>query len=224
MAIGNGLSGLRAGTPYNLVLDSGIFFKNINLTELRTGGHTAFADATNPINTWTDPNGNVVAPTPLGATRGGATVKLNRDERQVEFDSRRTNVKGFSRINMIDPEIEVSLLEAGTADVIQMSLGASATTNHTGWAEIEPVLLVQDSDYIGNIALVASISGELQPLIIVLENARVVSVGDLKFADKDEMTVMVTFRGHSLASNPLAIPIRYFIVNEYSNTDGSYLG
>lgn len=218
MPIGNGLSGITANTPYNLILDAGVFYKNINLTELRAGGSDAWANAINPLNTWTDPNGTIVTPTPLGATRGGAKVKLNRDERQVDVDSKRTNIKGFDRINMIDPQISISLLEAGVTDVIQMALGTSERTDWNGWAEIVPQLLVQDTDYIANVALFATISGEDQPMIIVLSNARVVEVGDMTFQDKNEAVFDVTFRGHSLPTDPLTIPISYFCPSEY---DGS---
>lgn len=221
MAIGNGLSGLRAATPYNLVLDAGVIYKNINVTMLQAGGIDAWANAIDPMNTWVDPNGTTVTPEHLGATRGGTTVKLNKDDKPVEFDSRRTNVKGMDRVNMINPQIETSLLEVGVDDIVEMALGAWETTDRTGFKEINPVLLVQDAHYIGNIALAATINGEHNPMIIVLSNARVVMTGDMSFKDHDEAVFQVTFQGHALASNPLEIPITYFIPVQY---DGASYG
>lgn len=222
MAIGNGLSGFTETAPYDLVVDAGVIYKNINLTELRAGGSTAFQSAIDSGNTWTDPNGTVVAPELMGLTLGGSTVKLNREERQVEFDSRRTNVKGMSRINMVNPQIMTSLLQVGTPETITMALGTSETTDHVGWREIVPQLLVQDTDYIANIALCATISGENQPMVIVLENARVVDVGDMKFEDKKEAVFELTFQGHSLPSDPLKIPIAYFCPQEYTGNEYTY--
>lgn len=222
MPIGNGLSGFTETAASDLVIDAGVLYKNINLTELRAGGSGAFQAAIDSDNTWTDPNGTVVAPTALGLTRGGSKVRLNREERQVEFDSRRTNIKGMSRITMVNPQIVVSLLQVGTSETIVMSLGTSETTSHVGWREIVPQLIPQNGDYYGNVALCATISGEDQPIVIVLENARVVDVGEMSFEDKNEAVFELTFQGHALPSDPLSIPIIYFCPVQYDGDSYSY--
>jgi len=222
MAIGNGLSAFREVSPYNVIVDAGVIYKNVNLTELRMGGSTAFANAIDPDNTWVDPNGATVAPALMGLTRGGSRVRLNKEERQVEFDSRRVNIKGMSRIDMINPQISTSVLECGSQDIMELSLGASETTEHIGWREIIPQLYVEDTDYIGNIALCASISGERQPIVIVLSNARATEVGEMGFEDKSEAVMELVFTGHALPSAPLAVPIAYFVPVEYSGNAYSY--
>jgi len=204
-------SGLRSATPYNLVLDSGVAYKNINMAMLRNGLTTAYTDAINPSNTWTDPNGNTVAPTKLGATRGGTAVDVGKKERPVEFDSRRTNVKGLTRTDDIMPTVKTRLLEVGDVGTLQQILGSYAQTNWTEYQELIPNLVINDSDYIGNIAIVAPVSGSSSPMVVVLDNAKVINPQAFDMKDKSELTVEVTFTGHSLASNQYAIPIHFFV-------------
>jgi hypothetical protein len=204
-------SGLRAVTPYNLVLDAGIIYKNINMTQLRNGLASAYQDAINPANTWVDPNGNTVAPALAGATKGGTAVDVGKKERPVMFDSRRTNVKGLTRTDEIAPFIKTRLLEVGDVQVMNYVLGSINKTAWTNYQELVPSLVITDADYIGNIALVAPVSGSSFPMVVVLENAKVMNPSPFDMKDKDELAVEISFIGHSLASNQYAISIHFFV-------------
>jgi hypothetical protein len=203
-------SGLRAQTPRNLVLDAGVCYKNINLTHLRSGAPTAFSDAVNPANTWVDPNGVTVSPEKLGATKGGTAFDTGKKDRQVAFDSQRTYVKGMMRVDEIMPTLKTRLLETGDYVTIGMALGSFNEYNWGNYIEMVPKLIVEDTDYIGNVAIVAPVSGSDLPWVVVLENARVMNSQAFDLKDKDELAVEVTFTGSSLASNQYAIPCHVF--------------
>ena len=211
MSIGLPQSGLRSVTPQNLVLDAGIMYKNINETMLQNGLSTAFALAISSTSTWTDPNGLTVSPSKLGATRGGTKVKVGITNRQVDVDSKRTDIKGFDRVDMIMPSIETSLLEFGDYLTAETALGSTDVHNWVTYQEVKPSLVVKSSDFIGNIALVAPVSGSLLPIVVVLRNARVNSPGDLDLKDKSELSYATTFTGNSLASDQYNLSISFYL-------------
>ena len=211
MSIGLPQSGLRATTPQNLVLDAGIMYKNINETMLQNGLSTAFSLAINPTSTWVDNNGITVSPSKLGATRNGTKVKVGITNRQVSFDSKRSDIKGFDRIDMVMPSIETSLLEFGDYLTAETALGSTDVHNWVSYQEVKPSLVVKSTDFIGNIALVAPVSGSLLPIVVVLRNARVTSPGDLDLKDKSELAYMATFTGNCLASDQYNLSISFYI-------------
>lgn len=211
MSIGLPISGLRSVTPQNLVLDAGIMYKNINEAMLQNGLATAFSLAINPVSTWTDPNNVVVTPTKLGATRGGTKVKVGITQRQVDFDSKRSSIKGFDRVDMISPSIDTMLLEFGDYLTAETALGSTLVHNWTTYQEVKPSLVVASLDFIGNIAVIAPVSGSLLPIVVVLRNARVNSPGELDLKDKSEMAYPVSFTGNSLASDQYNISISFYV-------------
>lgn len=211
MAIGLPQSGLRSVTPQNLILDAGIIYKNINETFLRNGLATAYTLAIDPTSVWVDPNGVSVYPQKLGATRGGTMVNVGVTARQVEFDSRRTNVKGFERVDMIEPSLETMLLEFGDVITAETALGSTTVHSWVTYQEISPSLVVASADYLGNIAIIAPVTGSLLPIVIVLRNARVETPGSFDLKDKTELAFKTVFKGSSLPAAQYVIPISYYV-------------
>lgn len=220
---GNSISGLRDGTQNYLILDAGQMVLNANMAlyedDLTPAGY-AYAQAINPLNTWTNVDGEVVAPKILGATRGGTTIKLNKTERQVQADGRRTNIKGFQRVDMIDPRISTSLIEVADPDTLQLILGSSFKETLTNFYKIRPALYPKASDYVANITLFATISGAFDPnnldsngdplpipVAVVYENARVNQVNDIPFSDNNEAAAQLEIVAHALASDSFKIPM-----------------
>lgn len=215
--IPNGISGIRAGTPYNLLIDAGVVYQNIAESFLNAGGADAYADAIDASNTWNDPNGDSVAPTRFGATRGGVTINPGITERNVEVDSKRIPIKGFSRIDEIMPRLTMNLLELGDPNTVRRMLGGVSETSPTGWKRYVPRLVVADEDYLGNVAAFVSISGEVQPMAAVLPNAKVVERNELATQDKAEVAQAITFQGHALASDPFDVPLHWYVPDEYGS-------
>lgn len=216
MAISSALSGLRADTPDKLILDAGALYVNFNVTKFlasTTPAGQALAQAVLSTNTWTDPNGDTVAPRKLGATRGGTTITLNKTERQIEVDGRRTTIKGFQRVDMIEPSISTALIEIADYETLALALGSATTTNYTNFRTVRPNLYPVAEDYLGNIALVATINnartpnGDAVPVVIIMENARVNQVQDISFVDKNETVMNVTIVAHALAEDSFTIPM-----------------
>lgn len=214
--VGSALSGLRADTPDKLILDAGAVWVNFNVTQYlsaTTPAGQALAQATLSTNTWTDPNGSTVAPRKLGATRGGTTITLNKQERQVEADGRRTTIKGFQRVDMIEPRISTSLIEVADYETLKLALGSATVTTYTNFRKVQPTLYPVAADYLGNVVIVATINGAFDPLgnpipvAVVMENARVNNVNDITFTDKSETTMQVEIVAHALASDAFSIPM-----------------
>ncbi len=235
---GQSIAGLRDGTEDNLILDAGQLVLNANMELYEdefTPAGLAYSQAILAANTWTDPNGNVVAPKILGATRGGTTIKLDKTERQVEADGRRTNIKGFQRIDMIDPKISTSLIEVADPDTLRLILGSSVTQTLTNFYKIRPTLYPKATDYYGNITLFATISGAFDPnnlddngdplpipIAVVFENARVNNVQDIPIVDKNEGVAQLEITAHALASNSFQIPM--YVLLPLSESDLTLYG
>lgn len=211
------LSGLRGETPDNLILDAGVAYLNINETLLQVGGSSAFADAINPANTWTDPNGTVVAPTHFGATRGGARCNFGIKERQVVFDSGRIPVKGLARVDEIAPMVRFGMLEVGNGPNISLALGQVTTTTHGFYKMYQPKLIVPANAYVGNLAIFATVSGESLPLCFLFLNAKSVERAEFNLVDKNELAPEVSFAAHSLANAAFDVPVHIYMPEEFSS-------
>ncbi len=223
--IGSSLSGLRPDTVKNLVLDAGVLYVNANIADMlsaTTGAGIAFSEAIRDTNTWTDPNGNTVAPRKLGATRGGTTFAINKEERQVEVDGRRTNIKGLQRVDMISPSIRTSLLEMADIDTLRLALGTSILTSYQNFDSVRPALYPNDEDYFGNITLFATIAqrvapnGQPLPIAIVMENCRANTIQDVSISDKNEAVMEIELTAHSLDSDAFNIGCQLIVPKRLS--------
>lgn len=211
-AIPMALHGLTANTKNNLVLDAGKGVLNFNAEYFRaTGDWIGAIDANNG---WIDSNGLLVYPQLLGATRGGTNVNIGKTEHQVDANGRRTRIKGLSRVDMIEPYVDLELLEMGSLLQLSLAVGSSIMSDVPGYKELTPSLLVSEGDYFGNVAVLATVSGENDPLIYLLDNPRADEVAEFPLKDKDEQTVKIKLYGHTLLTNDslaLEIPVHFFM-------------
>lgn len=208
-------SGLRAATADNLVLDAGKAVLNFNAEYLRATGD--WIGAIDPNNGWIDDNGTLVYPAPLGATRGGTNFAIGKSEHQVEADGRRTRIKGFSRVDMIEPYADLELLEMGSKLQLALAIGSSVLAEHTRYNEYTPELIVRPEHYYGNVAILATNSGESDPMIYLLDNVRVDEVAEFPLKDKSEQTVKVKLFGHALLTAPTEMPAHLFCPITYAS-------
>lgn len=218
--IGSSLASLRQGMVRNMVLDAGKLFVNCNIADMlsaTTGAGIAFSEATRSDNTWVDANGVTVAPVELGGTRGGTTLSLKKEERQVEVDGRRTNIKGLQRVDMISPSIKTGLLEMADMVTLRRALGTSILTDYANFETARPTLYPADEDYFGNICLFATIAqrvapdGSPLPICIVMENCRANVLNDIAFKDKSEATLELELTAHALDSDAFTIPCLFIV-------------
>jgi hypothetical protein len=210
------LSSLRPETKANLEFDAGQIWVNGNVEAFRASG--LIEDLINVAVGWTDPNLTVVYPRRLSATRGGNVIGVGKTERQVEADGRRTRIKGLVRVDMIEPMLKVKLLECADAYTARLIMGSTYVDNWPSaggpdfqYMELTPSLIVLDGDYVGNICVLSTVSGETQPMVYVLDNARVDNIADMTLVDHNEKVAEVTIYGHALLESPLDVPLHQFI-------------
>lgn len=214
--IGAAISGLTATTPEGLVLDAGRLVINANMglyTSATTPAGLAYSMATDPDNSWTDLDGNLVEPTPLGATRTGTTIMVDKEERQVEADGRRTNIVGFQRVDMISPKISTTLIQVNDLATLKLALGSTTVEDLTNFYKVRPNLYPKRTDYFPNITLFATLNGIQDqlgrdiPIAAVMENCRANQIKDIPFKDKNEAELPIELVAHARPEAAFTIPM-----------------
>ena len=131
----------------------------------------------------------------LGATRGGNTFVVEQEVRDVEVDGAKGKVKGMRRIITVIPRLTVNLLEM-SADNIVKALPGSEKTDDTDHDEITRDRNIELDDYIDNIAIVATVSGTDEPIIVKIDNALADNNFEMSFNNNDEVVTEIQFTGH----------------------------
>ena len=96
----------------------------------------------------------------LGATRGGASFKVEQEVKTIEVDGARGPVKGNRRIVSVSPSISAELLELNKENLLMAFPGATATSTDDKGAtgtthdSIRRNLTMADSNYFKNIAMI----------------------------------------------------------------------
>jgi hypothetical protein len=173
-----GRSGISGDTPDRLVFDAGELYLDIDISDLEsTGVDDAISGATS-----------------LGATRGGATFNPNRTLRNMEVDGALGPVKGMVRREEVAPTLSVTLLEMSEDNLLEAIAGATSTTE----GEFQKIVggEIETATYKDNIALLATYSGDSDPVIFVLENVLATEISDVSLEDQNEPVLEVTFAGH----------------------------
>lgn len=213
MSLPLGLTMVKPTTAYNLVLDAGVGYTCINLPLLRSTGNFLAAVAEDAEWEW---RGRMFSPKPLGATKDNTKVTAGRTFRDVQLNSIRGPMMGLKRTTNAAPMVETSLAEFGDWETALVALSSGfveqwPNAQNPKYVEVTPGLVVQDTDYLPNIAIAATVSGKEQPLLAVLENVLVADDPELEFKDDDELGVPVKFSAHFSMEQPNAMPIHYFI-------------
>lgn len=216
MGLVSAFPGLRERSPKRLVLDAGQAWKNLNLTALDA---TGIEDAT------TTPfmfEGEEYTPQSLGATRGGITLRPNKEEVDIEVNGIRVPIRGFQRVNAYRPEIELTLLETTDIDTLAMALGQSdVTSTASGYKKVRPRIDIKSTDYIPNICLLCSTTEDDQekPAIFVLENVKVMEATEFPFEDPGELALTVTLKGHALPTQMFIVPCVLYLPDHEDGLD-----
>lgn len=212
MAIFQNYTGLTADTPQNLILDAGMFWVGINETALRATGLEDALDTT-----WSYNDGSsvrTITPTRLGATRGGATFDLQKEERQIEVNGARVPLMGMDRVDSMMPILSVTLLEMANITTMLRTIGqGTSTETASGYTEIVPKIDIELSDYLPNVALLTRTSrtGDDRPVIIVVRNCKIVENAPFEFEDPGEMAAEVSFRGATPCTDAFTVPVSVYI-------------
>lgn len=172
------ITGLTSNTPENLLLDAGAFFKNYDLSK-------TYAQ-------------NVTAGSLIGATAGGGSFSAVPTVRKIEVDGAKENVAQLQTIDQWVVTMTANVKEV-TADTIELALGASTKTTSTNPASYSKIVGNADfaeADYLENFTWVGRLSGNANPVIIVIKNALALGGLSITMADKNEAVIPVTVTGH----------------------------
>ena len=183
-----GRSGLSILTADNTVLDAGEVWFNIDTALLESDG-------------WDDAIGVGTGAVRVGGTRGGNTFSPGRTIREMPVDGAIGPVRGFNRRASSRPALTVNMLELTVAN-LEHAIAAATTSSTT--SDLTKLVgdEITDGKYITNVAIATTLKGEVEPVVIVIENALVLEAPEFSFADEDEMVLTVTFVGHTLSSDP----------------------
>ena len=130
----------------------------------------------------------------LGATRGGSEFNPGVKQREIQGDFPYGNLKGFRVLDEVMPSLTVNLMEISKANLLIAIPGLRETTVGA-YAILKPDDIIS-TDYITNIALLATISGSAEPVICIVKNALANGEISLKLDNKSEAVLSITFNGH----------------------------
>lgn len=163
-------TGITAKTVKRIVLDAGAMYRNHGT-----------------------PQASVI-----GATRGGATFTIEREDREIEVDGTKGPIMGMLRTIRHTARLEATFVEMSKTTLIEMLRGTASIADPAGGAatthdRIVPDNVIATTDYLDNVSLVADVMNVGDPVIIRLLN--VLLQGDLAITtdDDDEGTVGITY-------------------------------
>jgi len=177
------ISGFTSKTPEHLLLDSGAFFKNYDVTK------DTFESA-------------VTAGKLIGATRNGGKFDAIPEIRQIEVDGVKGPAKGLEMLDAWNVTIGANVLEI-TTDTLAMALASTevdSTTNEK-YDIIKANNVIELDDYINNITWVGTLSGSEEPVIIQVLNALNMGGLSLQTQMKNEAVTALNFTGHYTADD-----------------------
>lgn len=176
------LSPLRPDTFDNLQLNVGLFLKNFKTTaDSATDAGALLTSILAAISAGTGL---------LGATRGGGSFNVTREQREPEVDGLRYRWKGGTFVDSADPQLSTTLVET-TPENFRVALGGTISTSGKKTTVRMPTAMGDDA-YLDDLCWVGDLAdGRL--VMIVLYNA--VNTADLTFTfqDKGEGSLAVEF-------------------------------
>lgn len=163
---GTGLKthGITEATLQNLMFSAGAYYKNLKVPE---------SDGA-----WTG--------TPLGATSGGGGLTVEPEYITAELDGATVTVKGATQKVGEVGTMKINLTEFTEGLVADaLHLVEDKTSKVTGFKKYKTKALIDDSDYLENIAFVGKLTDGRQ-VIVIMENAICLSAFELDTKDKEQ--------------------------------------
>ena len=180
-------SGITESTPQNLLINAAVLYANLRYEEGKWYGDL------------------------LGATSGGAKVHISSDFQDIEVDGAIVKVKGMTLKQGEEAYIEANLIEM-TPDIIKMTMVAEqASSNVPRYDLYQTKALLEDSDYIDNIAAIGTLS-DGREIIVIMENMLCTSGFEADTKNKDKSVLKCKFEcsaGFEDAHDTLPVSIYY---------------
>lgn len=136
----------------------------------------------------------------LGATRGGNSFAIEQEIYEPEIDGSPGPLKGTRRIIEVRPRLTANLIEVTRENILLALAGADSTpvpdetaATHDSITRTRNII---GADYIKNIALVGTISGSDEPIIIIVKNALNTENFEMGTEDREEGVLELALTGH----------------------------
>lgn len=164
--------GVTKETVERMLLDAGAIYKNLKFAN---GEFTGEA---------------------LGATSGGNEFVVELEQRQPEIDGVKTRIKGMSFVESHESHLVVNLKEL-TAQNIKHAIGpADVDESDENFDIVTGRTVIEDDDYLENIAYVGRLTGSKKPVVIILKNALSAEGFTMSSEDNNEAIVPITFNAY----------------------------
>lgn len=147
----------------------------------------------------------------VGATSGGNEFQAKSKIRQIKVDGvKAANAKGMEVVDEITTTLKCNFIEI-TKEILAAALIANIdSATDPNYDIIQGKIVIEDSDYIKNLAWVGTLSGSNKPIIIVIENALCLDGLQLKTQDSKDNVLDVTFTAHADPSKPKDLPYKIY--------------
>jgi hypothetical protein len=132
----------------------------------------------------------------LGATKGGSSLVIEQEIKDMEVDGARGPVIGSRRITMIKATLTVNFIEHTLTNLKRALVGSDSAVFNLDWDAITRAMIIEDADFLTDITIVGEVSGDADAMAIKLDNAIADGNFELTFADKEEGVITMTFTAH----------------------------
>ena len=177
-------TGLRTETFENLVLNAGMFVKDLDYSSISDAAALKAALIAK----------KTAGTDILGATRGGGSFVATREIRTPDIDGRRYPYKGDKIVDSVDARLSTTVLEL-TPERLKDAFGSATITTSGKKTTLRVKTAIGEADYLENLCWIGSVSdGRL--CVICLYNALNTADINITFADKNEATLPVEFHAH----------------------------
>ncbi len=166
-------SGFGENSAESFVIDAGVIYKGIKYDE-----------------TTKEFTGDL-----LGATDGGVEINIEKKYRKIAVDGTSVmDVKGLNVVDTVQATVKASLKELTSANLALSMNGKVSTSKDYGEGNIviDDRYIVQDGDYIDNMAVVGMLSGTGDPIIFIFDNVLITSALSIKMEDGKEASIEIT--------------------------------
>lgn len=167
-------SGITSATPKNLLLGAGTIYKNLK---------------------W-NTTSSIWEGTVLGATSGGNKFSLKPNIIVIDVDGAVVDTKGLTQKQGETASLEINLVEMSVGALQMAMIGEKTTSEATGFTKLKTKAIIEETDYIDNIAFVGFLADDT-PIIIIMENALCTSGLELSGKNKEATVIPVTFQPYA---------------------------
>lgn len=190
--------GITAGTPGNILLGAGTYYKGLKFE----------------TNAWSG--------TVLGATSGGGKISIKGEFVDLELDGALVKFKGQTIKQGGTASAEVSFAEL-TPDVLKMgTLFKEGTASATGFTMLQDKARIVDGDYIENFGFVGYTADNSKQIIVIFDYALCTSGMEIETKNKEQSVIKLTLDAVAANSGDLdTLPVKiYYPTGSATPTSG----